>query len=456
MKYSSSARGRVARFLSIMFAASLLSGLMSSFAARAQSTEPTPAPSAATQPSAEEAAKREAWRAIIARTPLPKKGCFTALYPSTEWQEAPCGPPSQYPNRPQPHGGHGLHRLDAVVGDRNDYSAQVFHPGNLGGTFEHSAQVSGSISSAVGSFDSVTPATITESGPWWTQEHCPPPDGGGGSCRPTEPCIHPDHGGGDGGNVWCTVPTANAFTLQLNTHPFLTTACQGGAECYGWQQFIFSQDQCNGPCVFMEYWLLNFGASCPTSPPLSCPPGQTQPPPTQWTPDGQNDCWFNSCSMPAPAVSAAQLQETTLTGTAAGDGDTVVLTTAGGTATAMAADSALNLAQAWNTVEWNVFGDSDGFQANFSPGSTIVVRTSVNSGANIDCNVQICDPPLCVQEGFTGEMNNLFLVGTPALVPPSTLPAIVFTESNAADRTPASCTGTLGNISGGPPPPRQP
>jgi hypothetical protein len=456
MKYSSSARGRVARLLSVMFAASLVSGLMSYFVARAQPTEPTPAPSAATQPSAEEAAKREAWRATIARTLVPKKGCFTALYPNTEWQEAPCGPPSPYPNRP--HGGHGLHQLD-TVGNGTDYSAQVVglirDPGTLGSTIEHSAQVSGAagrISSAVGSFDSVTPAAIAETGPWWTNKNCPPSPPP--PCHPTEPCIHPD-GGGGGGNAWCTVPKANAFSLQLNTQPFPTTACgQGVAECQGWQQFIFSQDQCDGPCVFIEYWLLNFGPSCPTSPPLSCPPGQTQPSPGQWTSNGENDCWFNSCSMPAPAVSAAQLQETTLTGTA-GDMDTVVLTTAG-TATAMKADSVLNLAQAWNTVEWNVFGDGEGFQANLSPGSTLVVRTSVNSGADIDCNVQLCNPPTCVQEGFTGETNNLFLVGTPAVVPASTLPAIVFTESNAADRTPASCTGTLGNISGGPPPPRQP
>jgi hypothetical protein len=56
----------------------------------------------------------------------------------------------------------------------------------------------------------------------------------------------------------------------------------------------------------------------------------------------------------------------------------------------------------------------------------------VNAGANI--------APTCVQEGFTGEFNNLPLVGTPARVPASTLPAIVFTESNAANSTLASCT----------------
>jgi hypothetical protein len=131
-------------------------------------------------------------------------------------------------------------------------------------------------------------------------------------------------------------------------------------------------------------------------------------------------------------VPAAQLQGTTLTGMTAGDTDTVVLTTAGGTAVATSADSVLNLANGWSAVEWNVFGDCCGFQANFSAEATLVVRTSVNAGANI--------APTCVQEGFTGEFNNLSLVGTPARVPASTLPAIVFTESDAANSTPASCT----------------
>jgi hypothetical protein len=389
-----------------MFAASLMSGLMSSFAARAQPTEPTPAPSAATQPSAEEVAKREAWRATIARTPAPKKGCFTALYPNTEWQEAPCGAPSRYPN---PAHGHGPGLPDTVVGDGNDYSAVPAGSGlPLPGNF---AQVSGLISSAVGSFDSVTPATITETGPWALPNPPPPPP----------PCNHPPPCPVQQTPNEILVPTANAFSLQLNSQFFPTPACQGVAGCQGWQQFVFSQDQCNGPCVFMEYWLLNFGPRCPTGP---------------WIQSG-NDCFFNSSSSSAPAVPAAQLQGTTLTGTAAGDTDTVVLTTAGVAATAMAADSVLNLAQAWNTVEWNIFGDCCLSQANFSAGSTLVVRTRVNAGVIA---------PTCVREGFTGETNNLFLASTPALAPASTLPtspAIVFTESNAAERKPASCTGTV-------------
>jgi hypothetical protein len=88
---------------------------------------------------------RETWRNSIARTPLPKKGCFTATYPKIEWQEVPCGPASQYPNPPREG------PRPNVVGNGNDISAQA--PGLL-------------ISSAVGSFDSVTPNTVTETGLW--------------------------------------------------------------------------------------------------------------------------------------------------------------------------------------------------------------------------------------------------------------------------------------------------
>jgi hypothetical protein len=413
MKYSSSARTRVVRFVSVVFAASLLAGPISSFAARAQATAPTPAPSAAPQPSAEEAAKRKEWGSAMARTPAPKKGCFTASYPKTEWQEVPCGRPSPYPNlvrRPRPN----------VVGDSTDYSAQV----------------SGLIFSAVGSFASVTPSAITEQGLAWTQQGCPPP-----ICPPNHPNCIPQNPAGSGG-TWCTKPKGDAFSLQLNSQFFglnsqaTVAECLDGSAVCGWEQFVFSQDGCpDGPCIFIEYWLLNYG---PASPPSGCA--------TQWMPSEGVNWYCNTSPTIVPHVSAAQLWETTLTAMAAGDGDTVVLTTADAAAIAAlpASDGTLNLAQHWNAVEWNVFGDRCRFQAVFSPGSTLVVKTTVNGGA----------VATCVQEGFTGETNNLSLVGTPAQN--SAPPAIVFTQSDAAGGTPASCVfapwGPPGKGHGGPGP----
>lgn len=409
----SSAHRRVARFLGILFAASLLAGLMSSFAAHAQPAEPAPAPSAAPQSSAEEAAKREAWRATIARTPAPKKGCFTASYPNAEWQEVPCGRPSPYPNL-----------------------ARRSRPGVVGDAIDYSAQASGLISSAVGSFAIVTPSSITEQGLVWTQQGCPPPPP---TCPPNAPHCILQNPSGDGGN-WCTKQRDDAFSLQLNSQPFALnsqasqiTACLDGSALCGWEQFVFSQDACpDGPCVFIQYWVLNYGPASP-APPSACA--------TPWMVEDGTNWYCNSSPAPVPHVSAAQLQETTLTATAAADGDTVTLTTgdAAGLTGPSGGDSMLNLAQHWNAVEWNVIGDCCGFEADFSAGSTIVVNTSVNGGA----------VATCVQEGFTGETNNLSLVGTPAR--DSRPPAIVFTQSNAAGGTPASCIFATEGGGGKPP-----
>jgi hypothetical protein len=415
MEYSSSARARVARFVSVIFAASLLAGPISSFAARAQATAQTPAPSAAPHLSAEELAKRKAWRATIARTPAPQKGCFAASYPKTEWQEVPCGRPSPFPN-----------------------PARRPRPNAVGGSIDYSAQPSSLISSAVGTFTSVTPATVTETGPAWTQIGCPPPPP---RCPPDAPhCVPQAPAGGN----WCTKPKADAFSLQLNSQPFelnsqgppppsQIAACWNGSAVCGWEQFVFSQDGCpDGPCIFIEYWLLNYGPASPTS---GCATG--------WMPSEGINWYCNTSPTIVPHVSAAQLQETTLTAIATGSGETVSLTTADAAAitSPSTTDSVLELSQHWDAVEWNVVGDCCLFSANFSPGSTIVVNTSVNGGS----------VATCVQEGFTGETNNLSLVGTPAQN--STPPAIVFTQSNGGG-SPASCVfAAQGGPTGPPVPP---
>lgn len=406
MEYSSSARARVARFIGVIFAAALLAGSVSSSATHAQSAK-TAAASAAPHLSTEELVKRKAWGAAIARTPAPKKGCFTASYPKTEWQEVPCGRPSPFPNlvrRP---------RSD-TVGDSNDYSTQA----------------SSLISSAVGTFASVTPATITETGLVWTQIGCPPP-----ICPPNRPnCVPQAPASGN----WCTRPKADAFSLQLNSRPFelnsqgtpppsQIAACWNGSAVCGWEQFVFSQDGCpDGPCIFIQYWLLNYGPTSPTTAPASCA--------TPWMPSELVNWFCNSSSTIVPHVSAAQLQETTLTAIATGSGDTVSLTTADAAAIAAppTTDSMLELSQHWNAVEWNVVGDCCGFEANFSAGSRLVVNTNVNGGS----------AATCVQEGFTGETNNLSLVAT--AFQHSTPPATVFTQSNAGGGAPSCIFATQG------------
>lgn len=58
----------------------------------APATANQPASGASTEPPHARIENREAWRAYMSKHPSPNKGCFKASYPSTQWQEVPCGP----------------------------------------------------------------------------------------------------------------------------------------------------------------------------------------------------------------------------------------------------------------------------------------------------------------------------------------------------------------------------
>ena len=107
----------------VLVIVTLLSALLSSAVAR-------PATAAVSR---EERHKFEAWRKSMARVPLPKKGCFKASYPSTEWHEVTCTTAPVRPYAPRPF----------TVGSAVDFSAVV----------------AGHIASATGSFDSVNGVT---------------------------------------------------------------------------------------------------------------------------------------------------------------------------------------------------------------------------------------------------------------------------------------------------------
>src|SRR3989442_12024855 len=105
---------------------------------------------------------------------------------------------------------HGVVTL--TVGNRNDVSAQA---------------PTGHISSATGSFDTLTNVT-SESGPI--------------------------------GNAGASL--ANTYTLQVNTEFFTTTVCNASTNtnCRGWEQFVFE----NSPSIsraYIQYWLIDFGTS---------------------------------------------------------------------------------------------------------------------------------------------------------------------------------------------------
>jgi hypothetical protein len=331
--------------------------ILFTFAGAAQSSNPAQKESAESRKAAREAAARKEWQRQIAKVPVPKKGCYAAHYPDKQWKEIPCGAPSKYPN---------------TVGGSIGNDVGPFVSPRL-------------LSSAVGSFDSVTPSTITETGAW--------------QGNPSSP---------------------NAFTIQMNTQFFTTTVCTGHPGCQGWQQFIYSQNQCDGPCVFMEYWLLNYGSPCPSS---------------SWTQAGSS-CWINSGTSSAPAITAAQLANTTLTATVSGTTDTVVLTSPGGGANAVAADSVLNVSTAWNTVDFIVCGDCCSSQANFSAGTSLTQRITVTDGSRI--------APACSTQASTGETNNLSF-GPTAPAPTGVGPALIYTESSAGGLAACAAATSIGD-----------
>jgi hypothetical protein len=83
--------------------------------------------------SKEDKRKFEAWRKSMTRVPMPKKGCFKASYPGTEWREVTCTAAPARSYQPRPY----------TVGSAVDFSAVV----------------AGHIASATGSFDSVNGVT---------------------------------------------------------------------------------------------------------------------------------------------------------------------------------------------------------------------------------------------------------------------------------------------------------
>jgi len=373
MKVSISLHLGITRTLRILTTAIVLTGLVASnsYSAQTDGTDGTQKSSSAEskaateQLSPEEVHRREAWRDFMRVTPKPKTGCFTATYPTTEWQEVPCITPPPIPMPPR----RGVRPL--VVGNGDDISARV--------------STTGFISTAIGSFDSVTGVTSESS-----------PIGNSGS------------------------PVANAYTLQVNTEFFVSTACAGSPNtgCRGWEQFVHANDGSSGS-VFIQYWLIRYNATCPAGW-------------NQFSFTGSTDiyCYRNSPGATAvPNQPISNLAQLSLTGSVSATGDSATLT-AGTNAYSVTGSNSVNAASGWQAAEFNIFGyggnSSGGGAATFNSGSTIVPRTRIFYDST--------NPPNCVAQGFTGETNSLSFGPTaPAATGPG--PAVIFTESSAGGAT---------------------
>jgi hypothetical protein len=306
------------------------------------------------------------WQAAIANVSAPGTGCYHASYPVLRWHAVKCVAAPKFPLAPALPAGSALRGPAATVGNGTDYSAKV----------------SGRISKATGSFHNVS-KNITEKGKV--------------------------------GNTGSNIP--NAFSLQLNTE-FISgsPACSGSgnpANCQAWQQFVYAFESGTG-LVFMQYWLINYNATCPSG----------------WM-AFSSDCYTNSNASTLSPVTAKQLATLKLSGSAASGGnDKVSLSVGSGQAAAVSnSDNKIHLAKFWNTTEWGVYGDGGGGEAIFGSNTTLEAQTALTATSS--------SAPSCVREGFTAETNNLKLAKTPALgSEPS--PTLASKQTNGSAGT-ASC-----------------
>jgi len=258
-------------------------------------------------------------------------------------------------------------------------------PFQVGNIQDYSATADHLIEGIEGSFPTVIGVT-DESGPWAADPNKPP------------------------------LQTADSYSLQINTNRFVTPLCNDAAapaSCRGWQQFLYSSD---GGTVWMQYWLINFNKACPD--------GWRQSPKA---PAAPVHCVTDSPSVQAPKQPITELINLCLNATAVtGGNDTVTLITKNKAYAQSNADSVFGLHLRWTDAEFLIAGDGNSSQAHFIPGSTIEVKTVVHHGRPT--------APTCVNEGFTGETNDLTLVGTPAITKgPS--PALVSRQSNVETST---------------------
>jgi len=245
-----------------------------------------------------EALMQENWRETIARTSVPHEGCFEAEFPNAVWVEAACtvAPDKVY----VPHGRPG--------------------PQTVGNGVDYAASVSNLISSAVGTFPTVTGVTSEK----------------------------------DGGS--------NVYSIQMNSNFMSTAACNGHSGCLAWEQFVYSSQE---QAAFMQYWLIDYGNSCPSG----------------WN-AYSGSCYKNSAAVSVPKQPITSLAQLKMSGAAvSGGNDTLTFTTPTRAYSTTGRDSVTYLASAWKQAEFNIIGDGGGSKAVFNAGSSITVKVAVSHGS---------------------------------------------------------------------------
>ena len=318
-------RGEIMKILRFRVAAMLLFGLFSTYASSGApkvppQERPKTAAAAEEQVSPEEKAQRKDWNDSMLRKPAPKKGCFNAAYPSTEWKEVTCVKAPNIPTPPR----HGPR--PAVVGNSNDIAAKA---------------PSGHITQAIGHFENVTNVT-SESGPI--------------------------------GNTGPSV--ANAYTLQINTDFFTgSSACSGSPNtgCQGWEQWVYWNTGPGNGSASMQYWLISYNANCPPN------KGWIQVPVL-----GTSCYKNSAKAVSVPSQPITNMGKWTLTGSATSTGDSVAMSTGTNVYTAngdnvVAASSAWTIAE-FNIFGPGGDTSGNGSIATFNAGASSNTRTEIIYG----------------------------------------------------------------------------
>jgi hypothetical protein len=143
-------------------------------------------------------------------------------------------------------------------------------------------------------------------------------------------------------------------------------------------------------------------------------------------PDKEGSCYRNSQGASAPNQAATGIADFQVFATAAdpnsgGQDQLSVLMPNGDLYSTTGDAGVLDLKSAWNTAEFNVFGDGCFSEANFNSGSRLDVSLSVVYGS--------ANAPTCIGNGTTGEENNFTLAQPCCPHGAQDTPGIYFTES---------------------------
>jgi hypothetical protein len=298
------------------------------------------------------------WRTYMEQNATAEEGCFHASYPSTVAEKVACTADHRTDIHP-------VHRKPSDTG-----------PETVGNGDDYVAEATGLLTWAEGEFDTSDVKSVQSVG---------------------VPIF------GDGG-----ILGNNEYSVQLNTNMMGTTsACKGHSGCTVWQQFVYATDYVGAgkAGVFMQYWLINYDASCPSG----------------WS-TFYPDCFKNSLIEQAPDFSVTELGDMQLAASAAPGGkDKVEFYNGNDYWWVTEPDSILDISSVWNEVEFNILGDAGGSEAVFNKGASISPFIFLQDGSE--------SAPRCIaNDGTTGETNNLNLDGcwTYSWI----LPYMVFTESN--------------------------